>query len=296
MTLFHVATPTACLESTEQPAVTHAATETEYEVQLKGAGRTPFSRNFDGRAVLRSSIREFLVSELMHALGVRTTRALCLVSSADESDVVHRAWYENMPMEDTDSTFQYPPSHMVAERCAITTRASSSFFRIGHLELYSRRMKLGDPQGKRQLVALLKHVWKRHYPHLITDGKDLAASMTYPVFIPSTFDCCLDSSTDPVNLPSLLRFLEEFSERQAHLISDWQRVGFVQGNMNSDNILLDGCTLDYGPFGFMGKFDPSWVSRCFERCLLSFTIVCRIRSQVTHRRTTGFRTNRVLDS
>ena len=50
-----------------------------YELQLKGCGRSPFSRSFDGRAVLRSSVREFLVSEAMHALHVPTTRALSLV-------------------------------------------------------------------------------------------------------------------------------------------------------------------------------------------------------------------------
>lgn len=49
-----------------------------YEVQLKGSGRTPFSRGFDGKAVLRSSVREFLASEAMFHLGVPTTRALCV--------------------------------------------------------------------------------------------------------------------------------------------------------------------------------------------------------------------------
>ena len=56
-----------------------------YELQLKGAGTTPFHRGADGRAVLRSSIREFLASEAMHYLGVSTTRALSLVVSRDET-------------------------------------------------------------------------------------------------------------------------------------------------------------------------------------------------------------------
>eukprot|EP01050_Picozoa_sp_SAG11_P013216 SAG11_NODE_1530_length_4737_cov_3.232643_5_plen_128_part_00 len=60
------------------------------ELQLKGAGRTPFCRNADGRAVLRSSLREFVASEAMHALGVPTTRALCLYASA--TDRVRRPW------------------------------------------------------------------------------------------------------------------------------------------------------------------------------------------------------------
>ena len=61
-----------------------------WEMQLKGAGRTPFARGGDGRAVLRSSLREFVASEAMHALGVPTTRALSLVASASES--VRRPW------------------------------------------------------------------------------------------------------------------------------------------------------------------------------------------------------------
>ena len=66
-------------------------TQKRWELQLKGAGRTPFCRGGDGRAVLRSSIREFLVSEAMHALGVSTTRALSLVVSGTET--VDRPWY-----------------------------------------------------------------------------------------------------------------------------------------------------------------------------------------------------------
>ena len=65
-----------------------------WEFQLKGSGPTPFSRNADGRAVLRSSVREFLAEEAMHALGIPTTRGLSLIVSAiDGGETVHRAWY-----------------------------------------------------------------------------------------------------------------------------------------------------------------------------------------------------------
>jgi hypothetical protein len=64
-----------------------------HELQLKGAGKTPFHRGADGRAVLRSSIREFLASEAMHYLGVETTRALSLIVS--RSDTVQRPWYSD---------------------------------------------------------------------------------------------------------------------------------------------------------------------------------------------------------
>ena len=68
-----------------------------WEMQLKGGGPTPFCRGADGRAVLRSSIREFLASEAMHNLNVSTTRALSLIIS-EGGDVVRRPWYK--PEED----------------------------------------------------------------------------------------------------------------------------------------------------------------------------------------------------
>ena len=63
----------------------HTPDNEYWEIQLKGAGPTPYSRMADGRAVLRSSIREFLCSEAMHHLGIPTTRALCLSKKATVS-------------------------------------------------------------------------------------------------------------------------------------------------------------------------------------------------------------------
>ena len=87
-------------------------------LQLKGAGPTPYSRGADGRAVLRSSLREFLCSEAMHFLGVPTTRALSLVLSGDE--VVRDMFYDGNP--------QYEPG-------AIVCRVAPSFTRFGHFQL-----------------------------------------------------------------------------------------------------------------------------------------------------------------
>ena len=75
-----------------------------YELQLKGCGRSPFSRSFDGRAVLRSSVREFLVSEAMHALHVPTTRALSLVLTGDSWQFL-----TNEPLDEhAYHSFKYP--------------------------------------------------------------------------------------------------------------------------------------------------------------------------------------------
>lgn len=89
-----------------------------FELQLKGAGRTPFSRHADGRAVLRSSIREYLVSEAMHALGVPTTRALSLCGTGDT--VLRDVFYDGHPAH---------------EPSAIVCRVAPSFLRFGHMQM-----------------------------------------------------------------------------------------------------------------------------------------------------------------
>lgn len=103
-----------------------------WELQLKGAGPTPYSRTADGRAVLRSSIREFLCSEAMHHLGVPTTRALCLVATGEK--VVRDMFYDGRPQ---------------AEPGAIVCRVAPSFIRFGNFELPASR---GDITLLRQLV------------------------------------------------------------------------------------------------------------------------------------------------
>ncbi len=101
-------------------AITVGETAAGWELQLKGAGPTPYSRGGDGRAVLRSSIREFLCSEAMHALGIPTTRALCLTAS-------HAPVYRE-----------------TAETAAVVTRAAPSFIRFGHFRALCRP-RYADP-------------------------------------------------------------------------------------------------------------------------------------------------------
>lgn len=93
-----------------------------FELQLKGAGETPYSRSADGRAVLRSSLREFLCSEAMHHLGVPTTRALSLVTTGES--VVRDMFYNGNP--------QFEPG-------AVVCRVAPSFLRFGHFELPASR-------------------------------------------------------------------------------------------------------------------------------------------------------------
>ena len=121
-----------------------------WELQLKGAGPTPYSRSADGRAVLRSSVREFLCSEAMHHLGVPTTRALSLVVTGES--VVRDMFYDGHPKE---------------EPGAIVCRVAPSFVRFGNFELPASR---GDDDLLRQLVDF---TIRRDFPELSGSGEAL---------------------------------------------------------------------------------------------------------------------------
>ena len=118
------------------------------ELQLKGAGPTPYSRSADGRAVLRSSIREFLCSEAMHHLGIPTTRALSLVATGDT--VVRDMFYDGHPEPETG---------------AVVCRVAPSFIRFGHFELPASRGENG------LLNRLIDFTIKRDFPHLVGDSE-----------------------------------------------------------------------------------------------------------------------------
>ena len=117
-----------------------------WELQLKGAGPTPYSRRADGRAVLRSSIREFLCSEAMFHLGVPTTRALSLVLTGDA--IWRDMFYDGNPK---------------AEPGAIVCRVAPSFIRFGHFQLPAMRGELS------QLNQLIDFTIARDFPHLLAE-------------------------------------------------------------------------------------------------------------------------------
>jgi uncharacterized protein YdiU (UPF0061 family) len=110
-----------------------------WELQLKGAGLTPFSRQGDGRAVLRSTIREYLCSEAMHGLGIPTTRALCIIGSSEK---VYRESVEHGAM-----LLRMAPSHL----------------RFGSFELFYYRRQF------EQLQQLAEYTLQYHYPHLLDE-------------------------------------------------------------------------------------------------------------------------------
>ena len=126
-----------------------------WELQLKGAGLTPYSRQADGRKVLRSSIREFLASEALHALGVPTTRAGTIVTS--DSFVTRDVHYTGDPIE---------------ERCSVVSRIAPSFLRFGSFEIFkgvdAQTGRVGPSAGLEgeMLPGMVEFVIKTYYPHI----------------------------------------------------------------------------------------------------------------------------------
>jgi uncharacterized protein YdiU (UPF0061 family) len=172
-----------------------------YHLQLKGAGRTPYSRNGDGRAVLRSSIREYLMSEAMYGLGIPTSRAVAIINS---TSTVYRETNES---------------------CSIVLRAASSWIRFGSFE-YAYSSEEG---GKEKLEDLANLVINDSYPEL----------KNHPNKYDEMYFKIVDKTID--------------------LMVHWQSVGFMHGVMNTDNMSIDGITIDYGPYAFMEEFKKEYI-------------------------------------
>ncbi len=193
-----------------------------WELQLKGGGPTPYCRGGDGRAVLRSSVREFLAQEFMHALGVPTSRSLSLYASTAQT--VMRPWY-------SPGSQSHDPDVMMPHRVAISTRVAPSFLRVGQLELFARRARSGaHPEALEELRMIVAHAIEREYPDDIDRARPFGEQVV-----------------------ALARHVRT---RLTALVANWIRVGYCQGNFNSDNCAIGGFTLDYGPFGFCEAFDP----------------------------------------
>src|SRR5699024_951601 len=175
------------------------------EWQLKGSGLTPFSRMGDGRAVLRSSVREYLVSEAMWGLGIPTTGALAIVRSDD------------------------PVYRETVGTAAIVLRTAPSFIRFGTFEHLRKDAS--------QLRDLLHYVCQRFYPECYYD----------------------QNGQQQPDTDMALGFLREVTRKTAVLIADWLTVGFCHGVLNTDNMSVLGLTLDYGPFGFMDRFQADHI-------------------------------------
>uniref|UniRef100_A0A8C9FI99 Selenoprotein O n=1 Tax=Pavo cristatus TaxID=9049 RepID=A0A8C9FI99_PAVCR len=230
-----------------------------WELQLKGSGKTPYSRNGDGRAVLRSSVREFLCSEAMHYLGVPTSRAASLVVSDDD------VWRD-----------QFYDGNIKKERGAVVLRLAKSWFRIGSLEILAHSGELDllrslvlmqnkgpgqpdcggsvsvSPLAAGQPSTLLKQSQLEESSVICSNSPirrkllDFIIQEHFPSVVPSYSDRYLD-------------FFSTVVSETANLIALWMSVGFAHGVCNTDNFSLLSITIDYGPFGFMDSYDPNFV-------------------------------------
>ncbi|KAI3397072.1 hypothetical protein diail_11308 [Diaporthe ilicicola] len=209
--------------------------ETRYEVQLKGAGMTPYSRFADGKAVLRSSIREFVVSEALNALGIPTTRALALTLLPHSK--VRRE---------------------TVEPGAIVVRFAQSWVRLGNFDILRARR---DRASIRQLATYVAEEvlggWDRLPARLSNtknpgDAPDLERPPRGVV------------GRDEVQGPSdaaenrFARMYREVVRRNALTVARWQAYGFMNGVLNTDNTSVYGLSIDFGPFAFMDNFDPAY--------------------------------------
>ncbi|RLV94487.1 UPF0061 protein FMP40 [Spathaspora sp. JA1] len=195
----------------------------KYELQLKGAGKTPYSRFADGKAVLRSSIREYIISEHLNAIGIPTTRALALT---------------------------YLPSTLGqrqrVERCAIVARFAESWVRLGSFDLYRWR---GDREGIRDLS---NYVIQELFSF---NGGKFANFNRIINLNPDFFNA---SSSIIGELSDYDKMFYEIVVRNAETTALCQCYGFLNGVLNTDNTSVLGLTIDFGPFSIMDKYDPNY--------------------------------------
>jgi len=153
---------------------------------------------------------------------VPTSRSLSLYVSKTEK--VQRPWY-------SEGSRSFDPDRMVDEAVAISTRVAPSFLRVGQIELFGRRARKQEhPAAMKELEKIVLHLIDREYAEVIDNSLSLS--------------------------DKAVLLAREFRHRLISLVTNWIRVGFCQGNFNSDNTQAGGFTLDYGPFGFIEVFDP----------------------------------------
>ena len=175
------------------------SSEGSIDIHLKGAGKTPYSRFGDGRAVLRSVIREYLCGEAMHALSIPTSRALMIIGS-DEIVIREKS-----------------------ETAAMLARTAKTHIRFGNFEYFHYNKK---PEH----VKILADFCIDNYPAYFSKAKNIYEE-----------------------------FFRSVVKQTAVMIAQWQACGFNHGVMNTDNMSILGETFDYGPYGFMEDYLPTYV-------------------------------------
>ena len=245
-----------------------------WEIGLKGAGKTPYSRSGDGRAVLQSAVRELLGGAALHALGVPTARALAVVSvkadagggPAVEGDLLLRdEWYTGRP-------------EWVAP--AVLSRVAPSFLRFGSFELAAERQgpagvaglagfalgvlaeaeRAGDPATAEYLEGLGGR-------SVHGEAAGLSPALCRECFFTAAEQqshqdgaSCSAAAAAAGGAEALRCLLARVVARSAALVAGWVAVGFAHGVMNTDNMSILGISLDLNVYGFISGYSPSFVA------------------------------------
>jgi len=176
-----------------------------FDIQLKGSGKTPYSRNGDGKGTVKSMLREYIISEAMHYLNISTTRSLAILKTGEK---IFRNSFEEG---------------------GILVRVAKSHLRVGTFQFASLSKE------NIHIEDLLEYSIKRLFPEIAQNNN------------------------------RYLDFFKKIVESQINLIVDWQRVGFIHGVMNTDNMSISGETIDYGPCAFLDEYNPKKVFSSIDK-------------------------------
>ncbi|KAI8809859.1 hypothetical protein BJ742DRAFT_213609 [Cladochytrium replicatum] len=229
-----------------------------WEMNVKGAGRTPYSRFGDGYQILSAGIREFLGSETLAALGIPTTRSLALIGSS-------------RPLKRDDNA--------TPQSASAVARLAPSWIRFGTFELSHYRSE------KTMVRALANYLLQHHFPEI--DARYGSAIVSDPATSRSTspqgkavklpkitvvrtidFDesatnvkvMVEGAATMEAEMNRYAMLFGEIVKRSAVMVAHWQAQGFCHGVLNTDNMSVLGITIDFGPFGFLDSYDPLWTA------------------------------------
>ncbi|GEQ71472.1 hypothetical protein JCM33374_g5156 [Metschnikowia sp. JCM 33374] len=226
--------PTPDAKSAPKSSPTFDNNRRTYEIQLKGSGMTPYSRFADGKAVVRSSIREYIISEHLNAIGIPSTRALALTY---------------LPQT-------YAQRHG-AEKCAIVARFAESWIRLGSFDLHRWRHDVSDVRRLSQYVI----------DELFTLDN---GATKFPFFsdMLSSRDDFFEASGNSVGaLTDFDKMYYEIIVRNATTTAMWQSYGFLNGVLNTDNTSVLGLSMDFGPFAIMDKLDRKFTPNSEDHML-----------------------------
>ncbi|KAF9120966.1 hypothetical protein BGW39_010965, partial [Mortierella sp. 14UC] len=228
------------------------ATGESWELQLKGAGKTPYSRFADGYAVLRSSIREYLCAEAVATLNVASSRSLAILST------------ETMVVREEGG-----------EPGSIVCRVAPSWIRFGSFEIFHYRKdrtnlrRLAEyvcdevyklPRDDPQEMASFTEKFRQ--ANLATSPEEASGELKH---VSAAVDGETEGAPTAIERPKALyrnrfaKMFEQVAYRTAIMVSGWQAIGFCHGVMNTDNMSILGLTIDYGPFAFLDKYDPTFI-------------------------------------